>query len=619
MPQSIPLSGLLADFRQRWRGFLAVHIFINLIVAVVLMPLLALLLNVVVRLAGQYALADTALLMFVLSPAGLACTLILGGVVAGLFMLEQAALFVALRLPPDRVLKGLLFNLSFLAHKQWALGVLGFHIVWRCLIVVGAAALAIGGLHFWLLSDHDINFHLHHRTGDFQLALLLAGLILLAAAIALFRMLSSWIFALPLLIRGEGTPRQVMKVSAQCVADSRRQVNRGLASWLAFALASSALSSLVVWLAGMALLPGPDDGVRQVLVSLTGLVVLYLAANLAASWLVASALCLLVERLFRGVYLALAPSELELRFARVAQGPAEPSRVVALVVGLMMLGLVSLLGSDLLIGQSGMLRPVEVIAHRGDSRRAPENTFAAIESAIGAGSDWVEIDVQSTLDGDIVLAHDRDLERVAGDGLVVEQSALGDMQGLDIGSWFDPRFSSERLPRLEDVLRRYGDEVGLLIEVKTWSDDARVVAERVVESIDRAGGAPRRFKLMSLNWSVVEHIRRLRPSWTVGLLATVAVGDLARMDVQFLAVNARAATRRLIREARSRGMRVFAWCVNDPVGMTTMISRGVDGIITDEPAKLADAVAHHRSLDPASQLVIQLADFFDRPAWYADQ
>src|SRR5690606_30177088 len=108
-----------------------------------------------------------------------------------------------------------------------------------------------------------------------------------------------------------------------------------------------------------------------------------------------------------------------------------------------------------------------IVAHRGASHDAPENTMAAFNLAWEQGADGVEGDFYLTSDGKIVCTHDRDTKRVAGKKLVVEESTLEELQALDVGSWKDPKFKDERMPTLADVLASVPAGKKLFIECKS--------------------------------------------------------------------------------------------------------------------------------------------------------
>ena len=124
-----------------------------------------------------------------------------------------------------------------------------------------------------------------------------------------------------------------------------------------------------------------------------------------------------------------------------------------------------------------------VMAHRGSAGAAPENTLASIKRAIDDNADFVEIDVQETSDGEIVVIHDSDLMKVGNTNLKIWDATYEQLQDIDVGSWFSPEFSGERVPRLQQVLSLCKDKVRVNIELKYYGHDKRL-EERVVEIVE---------------------------------------------------------------------------------------------------------------------------------------
>ncbi len=91
---------------------------------------------------------------------------------------------------------------------------------------------------------------------------------------------------------------------------------------------------------------------------------------------------------------------------------------------------------------------MQIMAHRGASVAAPENTMAAFRQAIDDGADWIEIDVQETADGEVVVSHDSDFMKLSGNPLKIWDAKLDDLSDIDIGTWVDPKYSDERVPTL---------------------------------------------------------------------------------------------------------------------------------------------------------------------------
>ena len=208
-------------------------------------------------------------------------------------------------------------------------------------------------------------------------------------------------------------------------------------------------------------------------------------------------------------------------------------------------------------------------------------------------------------DGEVVVIHDSDLMKIGRVNLAIWDATYPQLQGIDVGSWFAPEFSGERVPKLRQVLELCKGRARVDIELKYYGHDVRL-EERVVEIVE-ASGMESEVVVMSLKYEGIQKLRELRPDWTVGLLTATALGDLTRLDADFLAVHANLATPHFIRRAHRRGKEVFVWTINDPSQMSRMISRGVDSLITDQPA-LARAVIQERAeMNVVERLLLELS------------
>ena len=251
---------------------------------------------------------------------------------------------------------------------------------------------------------------------------------------------------------------------------------------------------------------------------------------------------------------------------------------------------------------------MEIIAHRGAAGSRPENTLAAIKTAVDEGADWVEIDVQETADGEVVVAHDSDFMKLAGVDLKIWDATMADLTEIDIGSWFDPIYSGERTPTLRQALADVKGRGKVMVELKYYGHDvdleSRVVG--VVEEMDMASDV----SVMSLKYDGVRKMQSLRPDWRYGVLAATAIGDLAALEADFLAVNTGQASLQLIRRAHERGKQIYVWTVDDPLTMSRMISMGVDGLITNEPALARQVVEARNQLTTYERMALWLTDRF---------
>jgi len=247
----------------------------------------------------------------------------------------------------------------------------------------------------------------------------------------------------------------------------------------------------------------------------------------------------------------------------------------------------------------------QIIAHRGGAAVAPENTMAAFKRGITDGADWLELDVQENADGVVVINHDRDFMRVAGADLEVWKATDADLANLDVGSHFGIGYSNQRAPTLREVLELSKGQAGVFIELKYYGHN-RSLEEKVVDLVEKTG-TESNIVIMSLEYDGVRRTAALRPKWTYGLLNTVALGDLTHLDVNFLALIANAATYRTVRYAHSRGMKVYAWTIDDPVQMSVMMSRGVDGIITNQVTLARQVQELRAKLTPLGRFLVWMA------------
>jgi len=247
-------------------------------------------------------------------------------------------------------------------------------------------------------------------------------------------------------------------------------------------------------------------------------------------------------------------------------------------------------------------RPVLVLAHRGASYAAPENTLAAFRRAGLERADFVELDVQESSDGVVMVAHDSDLMKVARKPLKIWSSTAAQLQAVDIGSYFSSAYADQRMPTLAEALAACKGSTRVDIELKNYGHDQRL-EERVIGVVE-AAGMQEQVVTMSLSGTMVARMKRLRPDWSSGLLIARAVGDVSRLPVDFLAIESKMAGRELVRTAHAAGKPVYVWTVNDAQRMIRLMSLGVDGLITDRPALAREVVADYEAMKSAQRLFL---------------
>jgi glycerophosphoryl diester phosphodiesterase len=609
------MAWLLRRFADNWRQFLVIHVIVNIIVFVLLAPAATLLLRLAISLSGEAALSDQDILLFFVSPGGFLSLLVLGSVFTIIVILEHAALLTATVGTEEGRPATTRHVLAYLFRRANRLFMLVTLILLRTLLHLLPYVAATALVYFLLLSDYDINYYLAEKPPEWHRAVLFGALIAVAAAIHLLRLLIGWLFALPLLLFSDRSSSDALKESRAAARGNRIEIGAWVVACLLFGLILTLVFSGLLRFLGSRLLPLAGESLEAILVLLSALSLAGFLLSFALTFINYSLFSLVILKLFedRGLRRSQAAriqQSIELNKAGI---PGRRVIGTGLVAGLLIaIAAVYFIGNRLDLEDH-----TRVMAHRGASAAAPENTIAAIQGAIDAGAHWVEIDVQESKDGEVVVIHDSDLKKIGGVSMTVADSSLRQLQQVDIGSWFDPKFSDQRIPTLRQVLQLCRGRIGVNIELKYYGRQ-RQLEQRVAEIVE-ASGMVDEVVIMSLSYDGIKKMRELRPDWTLGLLSTVSLGNLADLDVDFLALNGRAATRRLVRSVQARGKQVLVWTVNDPVGMTSMTSRGVDAIITDEPALAVSILGQRRELDTLQRLLLQMADVFDQPALVQEQ
>jgi glycerophosphoryl diester phosphodiesterase len=246
-----------------------------------------------------------------------------------------------------------------------------------------------------------------------------------------------------------------------------------------------------------------------------------------------------------------------------------------------------------------------ITAHRGSSITAPENTMAAILLAVEEGAHYVEIDVQETKDGVVVLCHDKDLKRVFDMDKGIWEVTYDEIKDLDSGSWFSPEFSDQRICTLDQVIDAVRDKAKLNIEMK-FSGHEQKLAREVVRIVN-ANAFREQCILTSLDYAGLQRAQAADPKMRTGLIVTSAIGDITRLNADLLSVGAKSVNRSLVARAREQGLEVHVWTVNDVALMSTMIEMGVDQIITDAPKLLGRVLEVRAGLSSAEKVLLQLA------------
>ena len=236
-----------------------------------------------------------------------------------------------------------------------------------------------------------------------------------------------------------------------------------------------------------------------------------------------------------------------------------------------------------------LLIETEITAHRGSSVTAPENTIPAIEKAMEEMADSVEIDVQMTSDGVIVLGHDASLKRVAGVNRSIASMTFAQLEQLDVGSWFSKSYEGTRITALSEVLELCSQKIGLNIEIKYVGKNSEL-PEKTAEMI-KAYGMANQCVVTSTNLPYLRRVKAVLPEVRTGYIISAAYGNFySSEDVDFISIRSGFVTSALMQNAHEQGKAVYAWTVNSKSELERLTLLGVDGIITDRPVLAREIV-----------------------------
>ena len=236
-----------------------------------------------------------------------------------------------------------------------------------------------------------------------------------------------------------------------------------------------------------------------------------------------------------------------------------------------------------------LLIETEITAHRGSSVTAPENTIPAIEKAMEEMADSVEIDVQMTSDGVIVLGHDASLKRVAGVNRSIASMTFAPLEQLDVGSWFSKSYEGTRIPALSEVLELCSQKIGLNIEIKYVGKNSEL-PEKTAEMI-KAYGMENQCVVTSTNLPYLRRVKAVLPEVRTGYIISAAYGNFySSEDIDFISIRSGFVTSALMQNAHEQGKAVYAWTVNSKSELERLTLLGVDGIITDRPVLAREIV-----------------------------
>lgn len=239
-----------------------------------------------------------------------------------------------------------------------------------------------------------------------------------------------------------------------------------------------------------------------------------------------------------------------------------------------------------------------IIAHRGSSEIAPENTLVAFQRALKEGAHALELDVRLTKDKEIVVIHDAKLERTTNGYGKVEDTLLKDLKKHDAGSWFNPAYSSERIPTLEEVFKLLKKKIGINIEIKPKIKHSDFMIKKCVELVEKYS-LHKCVLISSFEHPLVKKVKMLDERISTGILYSPmmhfgkSVVNLAKSNfADFVIISRNYIKNDLVKKIHEAKLYCFVYNVNSRAHLKTMLNFKVDGIITNSPKSIINYLSN---------------------------
>jgi len=570
---------------QSGSGILVYALLFGLLAAGVLLPPLLELLHVLGRYEGNGIVGNYTVIPWILSGRGALWGVLLLSSSVILLMLFLAGLFLLFALRREtKVLRRIFL------HELWSRlpEIIGVSARWSLLVLVAVLILGlVPGLGFLIfLREHDINYYLKSHPFEWWAVLGCSAVWVGSVGFILLRVLLRISLLFPLWVRRSSGIREAARESWDLTRGQERRLFvlllvPGLSVILVHFALNLGIFSLMEWL--LPLVAGTKQGVLCVI---AGSLLLFIVESFALLCAGIALICAIWNLLCEEYCPSFATQDAETSTRRSVDSRAIRSLVL---VG-------TCAGLAVYVFQTVVHFPVDVtarrtmvVAHRGGAAEAPENSVESFRLVLTNGySDMIEMDVAMTADGVLILAHDSDLMRQAGEPRKLADISWDEMRTFTLmtpqsrGQQFAP------VSRLEDALTAIAATCPMIIEFKHSKRTPELVSRTI--TMVKEFGLMTNVVFMSLDYDDILAVQSLAPDARTGYFVSVEMGDFLGLEIDAIAPRHNLITRAVMKKARNRGLPVFAWTVDDPARILELLDMGVDAIITNEPNRTGKVV-----------------------------
>ncbi|WP_147303467.1 glycerophosphodiester phosphodiesterase family protein [Rhodohalobacter sp. SW132] len=593
----MPLRHILLDtkYRSAWRRTLQLWkplaiwtIVVWLMVTVLLAPAITTLIYTGFIRGDRLVISNEEILYFLITPSGLIFLFLIGGIsviasiirYSGIFQIvtckmKQYPLTVRELTGETIPLLPRLFRLSLIA--------IGVALAAGIVLIIGFLLI-----YTVFLSGQDINYYLYEKPPEWTYSLIAGAIWLLICGAAILYVISRLSLALPAFLDRRITIRMAVQSSWHQMGNQSvkllKMIGITFTIWFLLLILSEALLLSTTILA-IEYISGWISHPRAVSSIAGAYLILSQSISAIIGFFGFSFISVLLTKFYHeeSGLKKIAPeaprfTELRAKLTSRINTIFTPVRAAVLILLLLIGGLGM---SALLASQIPETDSVKILSHRAGPPPAPENTIAALDLAISQGADIAEIDVMRTADGTVVVFHDRDMMRMAQDPRRISDVTYDKISGIEQLPAGDFSPESRTITTLEEMLLHGKNRIEFMVELKYYGFDPDL-ANDVVQII-RETGMEDQASIASLQIDPVRELALSNSDLSVGYISAISIGNLARLPVDYIAVQHQQITGSLIRAAHQNEIEVYAWTVNQPEQVAGMINMGVDGIITDFP------------------------------------
>lgn len=571
-----------------WKAMLLWTILVWVLMVLLFGPLSSLFLGMQIFRGGRLVVSNLDLIRWIQSPPGIAyiffafIMLLIGIIVrfAGIFQIVSDA----------RKGSGTSLIPTFLTiiTKLPAITKVSFFAVSAALLFMFFVIMGLGIVYAIFLGNHDINYYLIIKPAEWYTAIIIALAWLFVCLLGALYLFARMVLTIPAFLDGCHSLRSALLKAWYCTKDRTGRlikiliITTGL--WFSLALLLDVIlffmaSFVIQWIAHLSSslrLVVLLSGLYAFVTLLTGATTSFFGFSLVST--------ALIKYYYNDTGLHNSTPVTQKLLKLKAKTVSWLSYFLVPKYFIPITGFLFITGifiSGILLERIPHLQTVNIVAHRAGPPPAPENTLSSLESAIRAGAEYAEIDVQLTRDAVVVVVHDADLMRVARDSRKIAQTDYHELAGIvqipDDGTPPEER----KIATLQDFISRANKRINLMIELKYYDEQPGLAPEviRIIEESKIQGQA----MIISLNSKEIKKVQILEPHIKTGFISAVTLGELIQLPTNALLINKRRVNAQLLRSARQQNMAVYVWTVNSAELMADMIELGVDGIITDNP------------------------------------